>query len=771
MKTYFSQKLLLILLSILLVASLIHSQDKSYLPKIKSATGLKKIDLMNDYAATFIRKFPSERLKISKEALSEAQKLNYTKGIAFSLNNCGLSYYYLNNYKKALQYFQKVLPLFRKLKDSVAVGGIYNNMANAFQKWGKIDSSFHYNKLALKIRQKINAKSAVATSITNLGLLELTMGNFQDALHYFQIALDLRRQVGRALSIASSLNNIGTLYWHWGNLSSALEYYEKSLKLSFSENYIHGIVITELNIGLINIDLGALDFAEKYIKNAISEADTAQIKKGVANGYYYLSILNNKKGKFLLSLKEIEKCLPYFENTNDFNALSKIHTLKAKNFIKIRQYKSAKSSLNTALKYSKNVKDNSLQASVMQVIGSLDLVKHRYHSALKNTKSSLKINMSMHQIEKVIQNYLQLANIQMEMGNYKSAAKSFQQYIVFKDSLFNQKLTGNIANWRVKYETAKKENEILKLNKENELHLSEISKQKTLRNLFIIISFLILLLLIMVYYFSSHYKKMNRIVRNKNKQLDDLNRKLEEQNSKLTTANDSKDKLFSIVAHDLKGPFNGLMGLTSILDEEIHTMNEEDIKVIAKSINSSSKRLFKLTKNLLDWARIQTETIKPNPESIKLQIIIEEFVETIKPVSKEKEIELNYTIFDGANAYCDPQILDTILRNLINNAIKFTHKGGVVSLIINEVEHNTQFIIKDSGVGIKPEELKIIFSEDTFISNVGTNGEKGNGLGIKICKELVEMSGGKLEGKSVPGEGTEFKFTLPKNLNQIGSLA
>ncbi len=645
------------------------------------------------------------------------------------------------------------------------MGGVYNNIANAFQKWGKIDSSIHFNKLALEIRKKINSKSAMATSITNLGLLELTMGNYLEALHYFKRALNLRQESGRPLSIAGSLNNIGTLYWHWGKLSSALEYYEKSLKLSISEDYTHGIVIAELNIGLINIDLGNLDFAETYIKNAISEADSAQLKKGIANGYYYLAILNNKKGKCKLSLNYISKSLPYFKNTNDYNALSKLYTLKAKNFITLKDNEEAKSSLKAAFDFSKKVEDESLQASVMQVMGMLELVKNNFQAALMQTKESLRINKKKHQLEQIVQNYLQLADIQMKIGDYKSAALSLTQYSSHKDSLFNQKLTGNIANWRVKYETAKKENQILKLNKENELHLSEISRQKTLRNLFIIISFLILLLLVMLFYFSRHYKRMNRTINKKNGLLDDLNQKLEDQNSKLTIANNSKNKLFSIVAHDLKGPFNGLMGLTSILDEEIQSMSEEDIKVIAKSINTSSKRLFKLTKNLLDWAMIQTETIEPNPQSFEVKDLIREFLETVKPVSDEKDIILESVISESTKVYCDPQILDTILRNLVNNAIKFTLKGGRVSLIINEDDHHTKFSIKDSGVGIEPEELKQIFSKNKFLSTNGTDGENGTGLGLKICKELIEMSGGKLDGRSIPGKGTEFYFTLPQKAN------
>ncbi len=761
MKPYFSPKIITIFFVSLIFTGKINAQDESLLPQIDSSSGKSKVELLNKYAASFISKRPLKRLNISRQALNEARKINYKKGIADALNNCGISSYYMHQYGEALKKYNKAFPLFVENGDSTAIGGIYNNIANVYQKMGIIDSSEKYNKLALAVREKLNSFSGMATSITNLGLLSLTRGDYPEALVHFQRALELRRKEGRDLSIASSLNSIGALYWKWGNLNSALEYYEKALALNQSGDHKYGIIITKLNIGLINIDLGAYDFAEKYINSAIDEAGKNDMEKGKANGYYYLAILKNKQVKLKSSLQILVKSFPYFEKINDYSALSKLYTLKAQNHLGLKNISAAEKSVKMALEEAYKVDDSSLVAAALQVISEIELRKNNFKGALLTTAKSLEINKHKHHLEKELEDYKQLTKIQLKMGDYKSAVKSMELYNALNDSLFNKKLSGNIANWRVKFETAKKENQILKLNKENAFHLSELSKQKTLRNLFIAVSILGVSLLIILYYFYSHHKKTNKLISGKNIQLDELNSCLEEQNKQLVKTNNTKDKLFSIIAHDLKGPFNSLLGFTQMLDEDMKKLSDEEIIQITKYIHEASNRLFKLTKNLLDWARLQIDAINPKPEKLNVEHFITEFMETIKPAASEKGISLNIKIDDEVSVYTDPQILDTVLRNLIANSIKYTNNGGIVNLIVNSGKDKTIFIVKDNGVGIEPNNLRQIFNEEEFYSTNGTEGEKGTGLGLKICKELIEMSGGRLKGESKLGDGTEFSFTLP----------
>ncbi len=752
----------LFILSVLLISPNVSAQDSTLVPKIKTATGKDKIELLNKFAASFVYRNPQERLRISKETLSGAEKIHYPKGIADALNNCGISYYYLREYNLALGKYIQALPIFLSIGDSNAVGGIYNNIANIYQKRRIIDSAIIYNKKALEVRRKLGSDAAVATSVTNLGLLNLMESNYKNALENFREALRIRRKDGRKLSIASSLNNIGALYWNWGNLSSALEYFEEALKLSTEEGYTHGIVMAELNIGLINIDLGELDFARKYIDNAIQEADSSGIPQGKANGYYYLAILNNKSGNWDKSLALIKTSHTYFKKVNDNNALSVLYTLEAKNYLMKKELEKASNSVQKAMAEAKRANNKTLIASAYQVMGQLELSNGDYSKALSNTELSLKINENKHRLENIVADFKQLSDIYMKMGNYRVAADYLEKYASSKDSLFNQKLAGNISNWRVKYETANKENKILKLNKENTLHLAEISQQKTLAKFLIIITLLVLFLLAVLFYFYYNNKKKNSLIGKKNKQLDELNSKLEEQNLQLLNSNKTKDKLFSIIAHDLKAPFNGLLGLSSILSDEIDRMTKDEIIEMSKMINNSSDKLYNLTKNLLDWSRLQIESIKASPEKLDVRNVFDELKDTMNSALEEKNILLNTETGKDAELYCDPQLLETILRNLISNSIKFTNQGGEIRLIAQNENGGIKFRIIDNGVGMEPEILERIFMEDEFYTTNGTEGEHGTGLGLKICKELVEKCEGQIKVNSEVGKGTEFSFVLPK---------
>ncbi len=764
MKIFYYSKICFSLLIFCLIASKILAQDSILIPQIKKSTGKEKVELLNKYAASFVHHNPEERLHISAEALSYAQKINYTKGIADALNNCGVSYYYMHNYRSALLWYKKALPLFEELKDSNAIGGTFNNIANIFQKLRNIDSSIIYNKKALKIRLRIHSNAAASTSITNLGLLNLMKGNYEKALGNFQEALKIRKKEGLKYSIASSYNNIGALYWKWGNYTGALEYFEKSFQLSKEADYTSTKVIAEMNIGLINIDLGGLKFARNYINNAIKEAGSDGLEEAKANGYYYLAILYNKAGSYDSSIIMIDRSINYFNKVNNNNALSTLYTLEAKDYLLKKNLTRTEYAVLHALKEAQTANNKTLAASAYQVIGEMNLVKKDYYNALQNTFKSLKINIEKHRLENIVEDNKLLSDIYINMGNYKAAAECLQKYALSKDSLFNQKLAGNIANWRVRYQTANQENKILKLNKENSLRLAEILKQKALRNLFIIITVLVLILLAVVYYFFSKNKKMSTVINNTNIKLDEVNKKLEEQNKQLLNSNRTKDKLFSIIAHDLKGPFNGLLGLTGILSKEAGSMNEEKIIETTKLINRSSKRLFKLTKNLLDWSRIQIDSINASPELLNVKNIFEEIKESVKDSLEEKQISLTTTAKSSLSVYCDPQMLDTVLRNLVNNAIKFTNKEGKINLAAETGESGIKFRVIDNGIGIEAENLKLIFSENEFLSTKGTEGEHGTGLGIKICKELLQKCNSELKGQSTPGRGTEFSFVLPKSL-------
>ena len=224
-----------------------------------------------------------------------------------------------------------------------------------------------------------------------------------------------------------------------------------------------------------------------------------------------------------------------------------------------------------------------------------------------------------------------------------------------------------------------------------------------------------------------------------------------------------KTNYFSIIAHDLHSPFNSILGFSELLIDETKNYNIEEKEKFIRTINSTAKSTLTLLDNLLNWARAQTGNITFNPEKLNLASIIGEIIENSDSTAKIKHISLSQIKSNNIEAYADGNMLKTVLRNLISNAIKFTKQGGNINISVISEQNQVEVSISDNGVGMNDETLKKLFDTSINITSAGTTNERGSGLGLVLCKEFVEKHGGKIWAESEKGKGSDFKFTLPLN--------
>lgn len=229
----------------------------------------------------------------------------------------------------------------------------------------------------------------------------------------------------------------------------------------------------------------------------------------------------------------------------------------------------------------------------------------------------------------------------------------------------------------------------------------------------------------------------------------------------LISLNKQKDKFFSIIAHDLKSPFNALIGFSDMLSSAATQGDAACTADYASLVHQSAETVFKLLENLLEWSRLQMNQLEFDPVSINLHTIIEENLDLFTPIAANKKIRLIANESRSFEVIADIHMVNTVIRNLINNAIKFTHSGGEVSVAVKTNESNVEILVTDNGVGINGEKLEKLFDLGEKTSTSGTAGEAGTGLGLQLCKELVEQLGGALTVESMLGEGSTFCFTLP----------
>jgi len=236
---------------------------------------------------------------------------------------------------------------------------------------------------------------------------------------------------------------------------------------------------------------------------------------------------------------------------------------------------------------------------------------------------------------------------------------------------------------------------------------------------------------------------------------------IQSKNELLKDLNSTKDKLFSVISHDLRSPFNAILGFEDLLVNNYDEFSETERKDMIRQVHTTTNQVYSLVENLLNWAKIQNRSIQHHPIAFNLKEVIDDISELYQNIALAKGITVDHQIPEGLVPFADIHLMETILRNLISNAIKFTPTGGSILIIASQRNSTIEISVTDSGIGMTREQIVTLFNLETTQPKYGTNGEKGSGLGLVLCKEFVEKNGGTITVESQPGKGSTFGFTIP----------
>lgn len=261
-------------------------------------------------------------------------------------------------------------------------------------------------------------------------------------------------------------------------------------------------------------------------------------------------------------------------------------------------------------------------------------------------------------------------------------------------------------------------------------------------------------------------RNLQQELREKNVALEQYVTLLAERNEQLEEVNASKDRFFSIIAHDLRDPFTGLLGLSQVITEEFERYPPQKIKEMIMTLRGMSETLYALLDNLLTWSRVQRGMIEYHPQTIDVQKVVTRNVAIFTSNAEQKQITLSTAIQEWTTAYADKKMVDTIIRNLLSNALKFTHSGGNIEVSATQNGNYVTVSVADTGIGIDEKHIPKLFRIDAQYKRIGTANEKGTGLGLILCQEFVERNGGKIWAESTVNKGTTFRFTLPQEKQQ-----
>ncbi len=298
------------------------------------------------------------------------------------------------------------------------------------------------------------------------------------------------------------------------------------------------------------------------------------------------------------------------------------------------------------------------------------------------------------------------------------------------------------------------------LNKDKLLKESIIARQLLMRRIYLIIIFASLLIIALIYYFYSAKKKANRLLKLRNEEIMRQKEEIEQQAHELAVINDQKTKLFSIIAHDLRSPLSSLVTLMNVANAGI--ISDEDFKRAITDLSENVNHTASLLENLLNWARCQMQRVKVNMVKVDLSEIVSEKVALVAEPAKAKGVTVLNATSEGTDAYADKDMVALVLRNLISNAVKFCRKGDRITISASSFNGEVVVEVRDTGVGIAPDDLGKIFGDQIFTTR-GTSNEMGTGLGLVLSKEFIELNGGKIWVESSLNKGTSFFFTLKSN--------
>ncbi len=256
----------------------------------------------------------------------------------------------------------------------------------------------------------------------------------------------------------------------------------------------------------------------------------------------------------------------------------------------------------------------------------------------------------------------------------------------------------------------------------------------------------------------------NRELEKLNTSLQDSKAIIEEDKKRLEQLNTEKNRFFSIIAHDLRSPISGLLGLSEIIRTQAGNISQEELKEFAGLLYDASSEVYNLLENLLDWSRLQMNVLSYSPEKLQLKPVLIDAVKVIRQEWEKKNLQLSIDCSNELEMVADLNMIKTVIRNLASNAVKFTPSGGKISIVAEaSSKENIVISVTDNGIGISEEMQQDIFSLTLKASRQGTNGEKSTGLGLLICKDFIERHGGILSVESKEDRGSTFTITLPSN--------
>lgn len=578
-----------------------------------------------------------------------------------------------------------------------------------------VDSAIFYDRAKEKLDQALQLSVAQNDLVSQVkiynyrGLSELSVGNYEMATDNFYTSLKLANSIGDSALIAKVNHNLGMVFDELEEYDQAIAHYHISSEFDEQRKDTLGMIRSYINLSISHQNKAMLNEAQQYCDKAYAlvmlKPDTVLLVATLNN----MGTLAYDRKEYDASLKYYGQSLDWYKLLNDKEGIAFSYNNIGLSYLDKKEYKLAGEYFFKALSLAREVK-------LYEFTGDI---------------------------------YSNLKFYYEELGDYKNALYYYDQYNTVYDSLLGEKKNKQIRQLQAKYDLEKKQNQILVLEQENIRQQSAISNARLVQ---LLLATFALAAIAAILFILRMWKKEKK-----------LRRELHENGEMLKKLNASKDKFFSIIAHDLRNPFHALFSYTSMLKKGLDDFTKEEVNDILKDLHVATDQGYNLLQNLLFWTRSQSDRLYVFRTNFDLAKVVEEVIRLATPNANKKKQNLVFQQRANCMVHADKDMISTIVRNLVFNAIKFSGHGAVVELELHCENGNSCLKVIDHGVGISRGQLEKLFVIEEHVSTIGTDGEMGSGLGLILCQEFAEKNGGHISVDSVVGQGSVFTFRLPCN--------
>jgi|GEM_PF-1484744 Signal transduction histidine kinase len=607
-----------------------------------------------------------------------------------------------------------------------------------------------YANEAVMLAEKYHEQHKKAIALLYGGVNAYFMGVYDNAIQYYQKSLTIARKLQDQRICAYNLNNLGMVNTSLKNYKEAIKAYTESSRILINLGDTMEYAKIQNNIAELNMITGNLDSALKL--NLL----VLKISKK-SNDKVFLIWLYNNIGMVYKKKNDNKLALQYF---------------------------------NKSLNLSNKLSNTLGKAQALNSIGEVYLQQKDYTKANEFFFNALKLAIEVDAKENISETYKNISEYYAAINSYRKALEYYKLYRQLNDSIINDNKIHTIIEMQARYnlEDAVHENRLLQKN----IEIKELTlKKNNTQRIFLLISLLMTTMLIILTYSRLMIKKeknkelheknvlineqknqltntlieqqkLNEVLQQQKEEIQAAKITLELTNRRLEETNFTKDKFFSIIAHDLRGPVGSILSFSTIIQNKILKYSDQELSKFITVLTTAAQSASTLLENLLTWARSQKGEIIYKPELYNLKNIIDESIAILELKASSKNIKIINKCSESCIYNFDSNMIKTTITNLLNNATKYTNRDGQIEVDVQIMENNLLVSVSDNGIGMKPEQKEKLFKIDAEqYTQKGIDGEKGTGLGLILCSEFIKKHGGKIWVESELGKGSSFYFTIP----------